>query len=42
VVAAGAAHLPGEDGVLRLLERAGWRIERLDRLTCCEGVWDAP
>lgn len=27
----GALHLPGEAGVLRLLERQGWRIERLDR-----------
>lgn len=26
----GALHLPGEQGVLRLLEREGWRIERLD------------
>lgn len=26
VVAAGAAHLPGDDGVLRLLENAGWDI----------------
>ncbi|WP_374303970.1 TraB/GumN family protein [Paracoccus sp. (in: a-proteobacteria)] len=26
----GALHLPGEQGVLRLLERDGWRIERLD------------
>lgn len=26
----GALHLPGEQGVLRLLERLGWRIERLD------------
>jgi hypothetical protein len=42
VVAAGAAHLPGEDGVLRLLERAGWRVEPLDRSACCEGVWEAP
>jgi hypothetical protein len=39
VVAAGAAHLPGEGGVLRLLERAGWQVERLDRAACCEGVW---
>lgn len=42
VVAAGAAHLPGEGGVLRLLERAGWTVERLDRAACCEGAWDAP
>jgi uncharacterized protein YbaP (TraB family) len=28
-VAAGAAHLPGETGVLRLLENEGFRIERL-------------
>ena len=28
-VAAGAAHLPGETGVLRLLERQGFRVERL-------------
>jgi hypothetical protein len=40
VVAAGAAHLPGEDGVLRLLERAGWRIEPLSLAACCEGVWE--
>lgn len=26
----GALHLPGEQGVLRLLERDGWAIERLD------------
>lgn len=26
----GALHLPGEQGVLRLLERDGWSIERLD------------
>lgn len=26
----GALHLPGEQGVLRLLEGQGWRIERLD------------
>lgn len=26
----GALHLPGEEGVLRLLERRGWTIERLD------------
>lgn len=30
VVAAGAAHLPGRDGVLHLLEQQGWTIERLD------------
>jgi uncharacterized protein YbaP (TraB family) len=29
VVAAGAAHLPGEQGVLRLLEDAGWTIAPL-------------
>ena len=28
-VAVGAAHLPGEAGVLRLLERRGFEIERL-------------
>ncbi|WCR09267.1 TraB/GumN family protein [Paracoccus stylophorae] len=27
----GALHLPGENGVLRLLEKRGWNIERLDR-----------
>ncbi|RMC36187.1 TraB/GumN family protein [Paracoccus alkanivorans] len=26
----GALHLPGEQGVLRLLEKQGWEIERLD------------
>lgn len=26
----GALHLPGEQGVLRLLEKRGWKIERLD------------
>ena len=26
----GALHLPGEQGVLRLLEKQGWKIERLD------------
>jgi uncharacterized protein YbaP (TraB family) len=29
MVAAGAAHLPGEEGVLNLLERNGWTISRL-------------
>lgn len=29
VAAFGALHLPGEGGVLRLLEREGWQIERL-------------
>lgn len=28
VVAFGAAHLPGEQGVLKLLEQAGWALER--------------
>lgn len=42
VVAAGAGHLPGEDGVLTLLEEAGWRVEPLAPGACCEGVWDAP
>lgn len=40
VVAAGAAHLPGEDGVLRLLERSGWSVEPLDPATCCRSFWD--
>lgn len=30
VVGFGALHLPGEQGVLRLLEKRGWTIERLD------------
>jgi uncharacterized protein YbaP (TraB family) len=30
VVAIGAAHLPGEVGVLRLLEREGWMINAAD------------
>lgn len=30
VAAFGALHLPGEEGVLSLLERDGWTIERLD------------
>lgn len=30
VVGFGALHLPGENGVLRLLEKDGWTIERLD------------
>ncbi|WBU59164.1 TraB/GumN family protein [Paracoccus albus] len=30
VAAFGALHLPGEQGVLRLLEDDGWQIERLD------------
>lgn len=30
LVAAGAGHLPGEDGLLSLLERAGWVLRRLD------------
>lgn len=42
LVAAGASHLPGEDGVLRLLERAGWTIEGLDGTPCCEGFWETP
>ena len=29
VVAAGAAHMPGEEGVLRLLEAEGWEIAPL-------------
>ena len=41
VVAAGAAHLPGEAGVLRLLERAGWTVEPLGPATCCGGFWPA-
>jgi uncharacterized protein YbaP (TraB family) len=39
VVAAGAAHLPGEAGLLRLLEARGWTVEPLDRATCCQGFW---
>ncbi len=42
LVAAGASHLPGEEGVLRLLEVRGWRITRLDRGACCEGFWESP
>ncbi|MDO5606794.1 MAG: TraB/GumN family protein [Paracoccus sp. (in: a-proteobacteria)] len=30
VAAFGALHLPGEDGVLRLLERDGWTIRRIE------------
>lgn len=30
VVAAGAGHLPGKEGLLSLLERAGWVVQRLD------------
>jgi uncharacterized protein YbaP (TraB family) len=30
VVAVGAAHLPGESGILNLLEQDGWTISRLD------------
>ena len=30
VAAFGALHLPGEQGVLRLLERDGWTVARLD------------
>jgi hypothetical protein len=29
-VAVGALHLPGEQGVLRLLERQGYRVTRLN------------
>jgi hypothetical protein len=28
-VAVGALHLPGEEGILRLLERQGYRVTRL-------------
>lgn len=42
VVAAGAAHLPGEAGLLRLLEAGGWTLERLDPALCCADAWDAP
>lgn len=31
VAAVGALHLPGEQGVLRLLERDGWTVERVAR-----------
>lgn len=31
VAAFGALHLPGEQGILRLLEKDGWTIERLER-----------
>ena len=31
VAAFGALHLPGEQGVLRLLEKDGWTIERLEK-----------
>ena len=31
VAAMGALHLPGDEGVLRLLERDGWTIERVAR-----------
>lgn len=30
LIAAGAGHLPGEEGVLALLEGRGWTVERLD------------
>ena len=42
LLAAGAAHLPGELGLLNLLAERGWTIERLDGANCCEAVWDAP
>lgn len=42
VVAAGAAHLPGERGLLRLLEEEGWAIAPLEGEACCEGFWEAP
>ena len=31
VAAFGALHLPGEQGILRLLEKDGWTIERLEK-----------
>lgn len=39
VVAAGAAHLPGEGGVLARLAARGWAVTPLDPAACCEGVW---
>lgn len=41
VVAAGAAHLPGEEGLLLLLEGSGWVIEPVGIGECCEGFWRA-
>ena len=42
VVAAGAAHLPGEKGILAALAARGWTVEPLDEAACCGACGTRP